>query len=255
MDKNSCGCLEGGYAACLCGVTKSVRGRPILKGVTLAVGFGEIHVLAGLNGAGKTTSLRVLMGLLSRDSGEARVLGVDPWSRGFEPVKREVGYLPEDASVYERLTGMENILFYARLYSGWRGVEELVENAVLYSGLSREDLSRRAGGYSKGMKRRLLLGITLMSKPRLVVLDEPTSGVDPIASNRIKKILKGLSREGRAILVTTHDLSFAEEIADRVTIIHGGLTVASGHPHRLMEEYCGETLEEAFVNVVTGDGC
>ncbi|BAA80943.2 ABC transporter, ATP binding protein [Aeropyrum pernix K1] len=255
MDKNSCACLEGGYAACLCGVAKSVKGRPVLRGVSLSVKFGEIHVLAGLNGAGKTTSLRVLVGLLSRDSGEARVLGVDPWGGGFERVKGEVGYLPEDASVYERLTGMENILFYARLYSGWRDVEELVENAVFYSGLSREDLARRAGGYSKGMKRRLLLGITLMSKPRLVVLDEPTSGVDPIASNRIKKILRGLSREGRAILVTTHDLALAEEIADRVTIIHGGSTVASGPPYRLVEEYCGETLEDAFVNIVTGGGC
>lgn len=251
MDKNLCSC-EGGdaEAVCLCGVAKSIKGRRVLRGVSLSIRQGELHVLAGLNGAGKTTTVRIVVGLVRRDSGFARVLGADPSSLGFDRVRWMIGYLPEEASLYDRLTGFENISFYARLYGG--DVEAMVERAVAYSGLSRRDLSRRVGGYSKGMKRRLLLAITLMTRPRLVVLDEPTSGIDPIASHRVKRLLKSLALEGVSLLVTTHDMSMAEEIADRVTIIHGGKTLESDSPRGLVGKYSAETLEEAFVRIVEG---
>ncbi|MCE4604595.1 MAG: ABC transporter ATP-binding protein [Aeropyrum sp.] len=249
MDKNHCGCSYDSVV-CLCGVEKSIKGRQVLRGVDLEVDEGEIHILAGLNGAGKTTTVRIIVGLVVRDGGFARVLGEDPGGGGFARVRGMIGYLPEDASVYDRLTGLENIEFYARLYGG--PVEEMVERAMMYSGLSIEDLSRRAGGYSKGMKRRLLLGITLMTEPSLVVLDEPTSGIDPIASHRVKRLLRRLAAKGRSLLVTTHDMRLAEEIGDRVTIIHRGSTLESGSPGELMDRYGAESLEEVFVRVVEG---
>ncbi len=249
LDKNSC----MGYAACLRSVVKSLGGRRVLNGVSLSVREGEVLVLAGLNGAGKSTTVRVLLGLLKPEGGTVRVLGVEPGGRGWDVAKRFIGYLPEDAQPYARLTGYENLLFFARLYASSEDeAREMVERAADMSGLPREALSRRAGGYSKGMKRRLLLAATLMHRPRLAVLDEPTSGVDVVSSFRIRRLIASLRGAGTTFIITSHELRGVEEVADRVAFIHEGRVVFEGSVGEALDRFSASSLEEAFVRAVGG---
>ncbi len=234
------------------GVWKRLGGRPVLRGVDLEVPKGSVTVLAGPNGAGKTTLIRVILGLYRRDSGSVEVLGRDP--QGDPSLYTRVGYLPEDAEPYERLTGYENLLFYARLYAsrgGW-SVEELVERAVEVSGLDREALSRRASTYSKGMRRRLLLAASVMHMPSLAVLDEPTSGLDVFSAHRVRGIVRGLAERGLTVLLTTHNLLEAGLVADRVAFMVDGRIVFQGRVEEALAKYNAGDLEEAFVKAAGG---
>lgn len=244
------GVVELAYAIRAEGVTKRIKGKLILKGVNLKVPEGGVYVLAGPNGSGKTTTIRILLGLIKRDSGYVEILGVDPESEGWDTVKHSIGYLPEDAQPYERLTGLEHILFYARVYAGDSSIEEIVRRAIEITGLRLEDLNSRAGTYSRGMKRRLLLAVTLMHNPRLAILDEPLSGLDVVSAYKIKKLVRSLASSGTTFLITTHDMRDAEELADRVGFIVDGLIVAEGSPRELMELTGSESLEEAYVRIV-----
>ena len=238
------------------GVYKSINRREILRDVSLEVDEGTVMVLAGPNGSGKTTLIRVLLGLYKRDKGHVEVLGVDPLDEGkWSRVRSLVGYVPEDASPYERLTGWENLLYTALLYtSGDRGrAEEMAREAASLIGLTGEQLAKRAGEYSRGMKRRLLLASALMTRPRLVVLDEPTSGLDVFSSYRVKQYIKKLAREGTTVLVTTHDMREAEELADSVAFILDGRISFQGTVREALERYQAESLEEAFIKAVGGE--
>ncbi len=248
LDKNSC----MGYAACLRSVVKSLGGRRVLNGVSLSVREGEVLVLAGLNGAGKSTTVRVLLGLLKPEGGTVRVLGVEPGGRGWDVAKRFIGYLPEDAQPYARLTGYENLLFFARLYASSEDeAREMVERAADMSGLPREALSRRAGGYSKGMKRRLLLARTLMVKPKLAILDEPTSGLDVVHAVHVRNIIKNYARSyGVTVLLSSHNMLEVEYLCDRIGIIHKGVLRLEGDPKKLLHEYNVSNLEELFSKLV-----
>ncbi|MCE4601596.1 MAG: ABC transporter ATP-binding protein [Desulfurococcales archaeon] len=236
-------------------VWKTIKRKTILRGASLTVGEGQVYVLAGPNGAGKTTLIRILMGLISMDSGRIEVLGCKPGDPDWDKVKLDIGYLPEDASPYDRLTGWENLRFYAELYSQGdpSKVEEYLENAAAISGLTREELSRRAGGYSRGMKRRLLIAATLMHNPRLVVMDEPTSGLDVFAAYRVKRTIRSMAGKGYTFLITTHDMSEAQELATHIGFIESGRIIFQGTVEDALSAYSAESLEEAFVRAV-GDG-
>jgi ABC-2 type transport system ATP-binding protein len=231
------------------GVSKRIRGRVVLENVTLNVPEGRVYVLAGPNGSGKTTTIRILLGLIRRDSGRVEVLGRDPEVEG-DVVREYIGYLPEDAQPYERLTGLEHIMFYAKLYSKSSNVDSMVSRAIEISGLSLQDLRSKAGTYSRGMKRRLLLALTLMHNPRIAVLDEPLSGLDVVSSYRVKKLIKSMAGSGATFLITTHDMRDAEEIADVVGLIVNGRIIAEGSPRELVELTGSESLEEAYVKLV-----
>ncbi len=244
-----------GLAACMIGVRKRLGGREVLRGVSLRVYKGTIHVVAGLNGSGKTTSMRVLLGFYKPDAGVVRLLGVDPRGPRRTEVLRRVGYVPEDAQPYERLTGLENLRFYARLYADSdEEAERLVERAARIAGLPWEVLERqKAGSYSRGMRRRLLLAAALMHSPELLVADEPMSGLDAVAAFKLRRLIKSLAAGGSTFIITTHDLREAEEIADRVTFIHRGVTVFEGSVSEALEAYSAGSLEEAFVRAVGGE--
>jgi len=230
-------------------VSKRIKGKVVLEEVTLNVPEGAVYVLAGPNGSGKTTTIRILLGLVKRDTGRVEVLGRDPEVAGGE-IRAYIGYLPEDAQPYERLTGLEHILFYARLYARDSRVEDMVSRAVEISGLTHRDLSSKAGTYSRGMKRRLLLSTTLMHNPRVAVLDEPLSGLDVVSSYRVKKIIRSMAGGGTTFLITTHDMRDAEELADVVGLIVDGRIVAEGSPEELIGSVGAESLEEAYVRLV-----
>ena len=252
MDKYSC---PRGSAACMRGVVKCFGRKCVLRGVSFTVNRGEVFVLAGLNGAGKSTSMRILLGIVKRDSGHVEVLGAEPGGRGWGDVKRRIGYLPEDAQPYQRLTGLENLRFFAGLYARSEAeAAAMVRRAVEISGLSMEDLRRKAGSYSKGMKRRLLIAATLMHEPELAVLDEPTSGLDVVASFRVRELIRRLRGTGTTFIITTHELRDAQELADRVAFIHKGRIVFEGSVGEALDRYSASSLEEAFVRAVSGDG-
>ncbi len=239
------GCREGLRAVEL---VKRIRGRIIVKGVSLHVAPGTVYALVGPNGAGKTTTLRMLVGLYRPDEGFVEVCGRRV---GSDPSARKLlAYLPENAGVYPRLTGWEHLRFYASLYAEPGSIEEVVERAARLSGLPPEDLGRKAGEYSRGMRRRLLLSLVLALGTPIVVLDEPTSGLDVVSAVAVRRAIRSVAAEGRAVLFTSHNMLEVERVADRVGFMVDGRIIAEGSPRRLLEELRAGDLEEAFVKAM-----
>ena len=201
------------------------------------VGFvlaaGETYGLLGPNGAGKTTTISMVAGLLERDAGEVVVDG-RPLTTTSVDVKAAIGYVPQELAIYPDLSGRENLRFFARLY-GMKGddLTRRVDEVLELVGLA--DRARDpAKEYSGGMKRRLNIGIGLLHRPRLLILDEPTVGVDPQSRNAILDSVDHLSAEGMAVLYTTHYMEEAERLCDRVGIIDLGLLKAEGTRRELV---------------------
>ncbi|MBN1311774.1 MAG: ABC transporter ATP-binding protein [Anaerolineae bacterium] len=201
-----------------------------VNNLTLEVFRGEIFGLLGHNGAGKTTTIRLLNGVLAANSGSARVLGFDP-SKDGTALRRRTGVLTENPSLDDRLTARENLLFYADINNVPRGkaprrIEELLVDFEL---LERAD--EQAGGYSKGMKQRLALARALLHEPELLFLDEPTTGLDPVASLYVRQLITHLSKhKGRTVLLCTHNLVEAQRLCDRVAVLEHGQLLAVGTP-------------------------
>ncbi|MEM4475358.1 MAG: ABC transporter ATP-binding protein, partial [Fervidicoccaceae archaeon] len=225
------------FVAELESATKSYGRIKALNGLSLRVRAGEVLCLLGPNGSGKTTALRVLLGLVRPDSGVARIMGFNSFELP-ENVRRLVSYLPEDASPYERLTGRENLLLFARLYASTDQEEaEILERGVALAELG-EHIDRRAGEYSKGMKRRLLLARTLMVGASLVVLDEPTSGLDVFTLVKLRRTLREYVEVRRASLViSSHAMLEVEPLCDRVALLREGRLVDEGALSELLEKY------------------
>jgi ABC-2 type transport system ATP-binding protein len=202
-----------------------------IRGLNLRVDAGQVYGLLGPNGSGKSTTLKILLGLVTPTAGSAKIFGID--SRNFES-KAGVGFLPENPYFYRFLTGAETVEFYGKL-CGLRGralrqkVDELLELVGL-----QDARHRRVGGYSKGMLQRVGLAQALVQSPRLVVLDEPTAGVDPAGSRQIRDMILDLKKRGMTVLLTSHLLEQVQEVCDRVGILAKGLLVREGHLHDLV---------------------
>lgn len=196
-----------------------------VKGVSLTIPQGGVYGLIGPNGSGKSTIMKALVGLLSPDAGQCRVFGKPATAASN---RREIGFLPENPYFYKFLTGGETVRFYGRL-CGLRGVElrTRVEEMLELAGL-QDAAKRRLGGYSKGMLQRIGLAQALVQRPRLLVLDEPTAGVDPIGSRMIRDIILQLKEQGMTVFLCSHLLEQVQEICDRVGILYQGLMIAEG---------------------------
>jgi len=203
----------------------SLRGRQILEGVELHMGAGEVYGLLGPNGAGKSTTLSVLIGLRAGSGGRASVLGFDPWPQRRE-MHRVIGVLPEQAGFYDWMSAPDYLLWVASLY-GRDQLAAQVGRRLHQVGL---DPVARApiATYSRGMKQRLGLARALLNDPRLLVLDEPTNGLDPRGRREIHDVLISLSRQGVGVLLCTHLLDDVERLCGRIGIIHRGRTVVEG---------------------------
>lgn len=203
-----------------------------VRDLSLEVEEGEVFGLLGPNGCGKSTTLKVLLGLVTPTSGSAQVFGFD--SRDF-PARREVGFLPENPYFYKFLTAAETVNFYGKL-CGLRGkvLQDRTNELLALVGLE-EARDRRVGTFSKGMLQRIGLAQAIVQDPRLVVLDEPTAGVDPVGSRQIRDLILGLKARGMTVLLTSHLLEQVQEVCDRVGIMARGELIQSGRLDALVE--------------------
>ncbi len=198
-----------------------------VDGVGFGIGAGETYGLLGPNGAGKTTTISMSAGLLERDAGAVTVAG-EPMTTRSVRAKSAIGYVPQDLAIYPDLSGRENLMFFARLY-GMPTAEAKRRTAEVLDLTGLADRARdQTKQYSGGMKRRLNIGIGLLHRPKLLILDEPTVGVDPQSRNAILESVDGLSGAGMAVLYTTHYMEEAERLCDRIGIIDHGKLIAEG---------------------------
>jgi ABC-2 type transport system ATP-binding protein len=218
--------------------------------VSFEVRAGEIFGLLGANGAGKTTTIRMLTGLLRPSSGGGTVGGWDINTQ-FENIKKSIGYMSQRFSLYNDLTVKENLRFFGGVYGLNRArVDERTAELDEALGLG-EWLDRRTGALPLGFKQRLALGAAILHKPAIIFLDEPTSGVDPIARRRFWELINALAADGVTIIVTTHYMDEAE-YCNRLCVMHAAKIVSLGSPAELKARHGAHSIEDVFIQLVRG---
>lgn len=215
-------------------LTKYYGSYAAVDHLNLSVDKGEIFGLLGPNGAGKSTTILMMLGLTDPTSGTVEVCGIDPTTHPVE-VKRKVGYLPEDVGFYEDRTGLENLVYTARL----NGIADATEKAIRLLdrvGLSG-DIHKKTGKYSRGMRQRLGLADVLIKNPEVIILDEPTLGIDPEGVRNLLELIVQLSKEdGLAVLLSSHHLHQVQQVCDRVGLFVSGHLIAEGDIHTLSQK-------------------
>jgi ABC-2 type transport system ATP-binding protein len=225
--------------------------RPVIAGLNLCVAPGEFYALLGPNGAGKTTTLRMIAGLLKPDAGTISVCGVDVLKNPLA-AKALMAWLPDEPLLYDRLTPLEYLAFVAGL---WRVPPELAKTRAeewLETFSLWPHRNERCEGFSRGMKQKVILAGALIHEPKLFILDEPLTGLDAASARLVKSILQSRADAGAAILLTTHILDTAQQLATRIGILAGGLLRAEGNFAELQAAHEGGTLEDVFLRVTSG---
>ena len=216
------------------GLVKAFDDLVAVDDVGFHIAAGETYGLLGPNGAGKTTSISMIAGILESDAGRVTVGGSEITTRTIEG-KRQIGYVPQDIAIYPDLSARENLRFFGKLYGIPKvRLDERIDEVLDVIGLTDRG-DDRTDEYSGGMRRRLNIGIGLLHEPMLLILDEPTVGVDPQSRNSILEGVEELGRTGTAVLYTTHYMEEAERLCDRVAIIDGGKIRAEGTRRQLVE--------------------
>lgn len=224
------------------GLTKQYEGTTVVDALDLDIETGEVFGLLGPNGAGKTTTILMLLGLTEPTSGSIEVVGLDPRRYPLK-VKRRVGYLPDSVGFYDDLTGRQNLGFTARL-NQVEDADRRIDDLLVEVGLGAA-ADQRAGEYSRGMKQRLGLADALVKDPSILILDEPTTAIDPEGVAEILELIRSLAvNQNVTILLASHLLSQVQAVCDRVAIFVGGAVVALGEPHELAAEQVGHARVE-----------
>ncbi len=205
-------------------LTKTYGTQTALNQLNLTIETGEIFALLGQNGVGKTTTINCFLGFIEPTSGHASINGVVVADQPLE-TKKYLAYIPETVILYPNLTGIENLAFFSSLAGFSYSTEEL-GSLLSKAGLQQTAHQQRVGGYSKGMRQKVGIAIAVAKKAKALLLDEPTSGLDPKASNEFSQLLKELAQNGTAILMATHDIFRAKEVANRIGIMKEGNLVS-----------------------------
>jgi sodium transport system ATP-binding protein len=232
------------------GLVKRFESKTAVDGLSFAVVPGEIYGLLGPNGAGKTTTLRVLAGLLAPTAGQARVAGVDV---SLDPlaVRRQLGFLTNTTGLYARLTGRELLIYFGRLH-GLPPQAAAARIAALTEALQLAPfIGRRCEGLSTGERQRLSIARAMLHDPAVLIFDEPTAGLDVLASRFLRSFVRSERDRGKAVIFSTHYLAEAELLCDRIGLLHQGRLIAEGTPAALRAT-AGDapSLEEAFLRLV-----
>ena len=239
---------NSGVAVSVANLTKRYGPVIAVDHVSFKVKTGEIFGFLGPNGAGKTTTVRILTGVIKADEGNASIMG---YKAGSLEAKQAAGVVPEMANAYADLSGWNNLTLMAELYgipanTAQERAAHLLQDLGLFD--RKETLVK---GYSKGMKQRLILGMSLISDPQILFLDEPTSGLDVQSARLIKSLLQSLNAKGKTIFLTTHDMDEANQLCNRVAIINQGKIVAIDAPEKLrMATRSMHSVEVSFTNTV-----
>lgn len=216
-----------------------------LNGVTFDIKPGEVVGLVGSNGAGKTTLLRLMSGVYYPTSGNVTLGDGTP----VHKMREDLGVVPESTGLYSRLTAWENIRYHSRLY----GIDDAVawkRTLKFAQSLDMEDnLSRYTKGFSRGMRQKTALLRALAHGPKVLLLDEPTAGLDITSARTVRALVEQIKQEGGTVVYSTHQLFEAQQVCDRIIIIHNGVVKADGSPAELLEETSSDSLEEAYVSL------
>ena len=228
------------------GVTKRFQKHPVLKGITFHVNKGEVLGLLGPNGSGKTTTIRLLNGVIRPDSGSLSVAGLDPYRDG-DAIRRLSGIVTETAGFYGHMTALENLRFFGQLYGVGGNARALQLLDELGLGAHRD---RKVGGFSTGMKKRLGLAKALLHKPQILYLDEPTNGLDPEGIQQVLAEIERLNRtEGITIVVCSHLLEQLQTVCHRYVFMADGRVLEQGTAAQLEQKYLGDTLVQVETNL------
>ncbi len=206
--------------------------------ISFTVKEGEVFGLLGPNGAGKTTTIEIMEGLRERDGGDVKVLGLDPWKNGYD-LHKKIGVIPQEFTFFEKTTPREAIIYYSDLFNIKVDPDEILREVLL-----EESAKVNFDSLSGGQKQKTGLALSLVNSPELLFLDEPTTGLDPNARRAIWEVIRGLKFKGKTIILTTHYLDEAQQLADRVAIMDHGKIVAMGTTEEIIQQHgSGEKLE------------
>ncbi len=231
------------------GLAKRFKKFEAVKNVSFRAEAGEVFGLLGPNGAGKTTTLRMLATVISPSAGTATVSGYDIRTQK-NAVRSHLGILVESAGLYAHATTREHLRFTGNLH-GLNGAELEQRIEALIHALDMHDFAdRRAQGFSRGMIRKVVMGMALVHNPPNVILDEPTQGLDVVSTRAVRDIIRRFRDEGRCVVLSTHHMDEVERLCDRVAIVHRGEILEQGTPAGLVAKYHADSLEMAFVEVV-----
>jgi ABC-2 type transport system ATP-binding protein len=231
-------------------IAKTYGSYTALHQLNLSVPAGEVFGFIGPNGAGKTTTIKIIGGILAPTAGTVRIAGID-MARDPVAAKQRIGFIPDRPYLYEKLTGMEFLQFTADVY----GVSHVVFQEKAFTLLELFALAdwgeELIESYSHGMKQRLIMCAALLHDPEVLVVDEPMVGLDPVAIRMVKNLFRDLARKGVAVFMSTHTLAVAEDICDRIGIIHRGRLIAEGTLDDLRKDIKGgaSDLESVFINL------
>ncbi len=205
-------------------LSKKYGEQTALNDLNLTIKEGEIFALLGQNGAGKTTTINCFLGFIEPSGGEAKINGISVAENALE-TKKHLAYIPETVMLYSNLTGIENLAFFSQL-AGYKYSDDALCGFLDKAGLQATAHNQRLEGYSKGMRQKVGIAIALAKKAKALLLDEPTSGLDPKAANEFSEILRELAQNGTAVLMATHDIFRAKEVAHRIGIMKEGNLVS-----------------------------
>ncbi len=204
-------------------VSKSFKGHIAIKNLNLNINKGEILGLLGANGAGKSTTINILLGFLNPESGLVKINNI-PVTEFPEKTRKLIGYIPENVHLYPYLSGLENLDYFSKL-AGLNYTKKELETFLCSCGLDIKEHPKKVKGYSKGMRQKVGIAIAYAKKATVYLLDEPASGLDPLASNELSVLLKKLAEEGATILMASHDIFRVREICNRIGILKNGILV------------------------------
>lgn len=244
--------MSGGAIVQARELTRKFGAFTAVDAVTFSVAAGEVFGFLGANGAGKTTAIRMLTGLLTPTSGEARVAGHDVYTES-EAIKRSIGYMSQRFSLYEDLTVRENIQLYGGIYGlSDAGIRERTARLLRELGFEHA-AGHRVRSIPLGWRQKLAFSVALLHGPRVVFLDEPTGGVDPITRRQFWEMIYAAAEEGTTVFVTTHYMDEAE-YCDRISIMVEGRIAALGTPDELKERFGAASVDEVFVRLARPEG-
>jgi ABC-2 type transport system ATP-binding protein len=228
---------------------KNYGKKQVLKNVNLTINDGDIYAFVGSNGAGKTTTIKSMLGILPFDSGDVLYDGLSIKDNALE-IKQNLAYIPDNPDIYEHLTGLEYLSFIADMYD--TPAKEKNERIKKYSKLLEIDknLNDKIGSYSHGMRQKIVIIAALIHDPKVIIMDEPFVGLDPLSTHTLKEIMKDITKEGKIIFFSTHVLDVAEKLCNKIAIIKNGVVLTEGTMKEITKN---SSLEDIFLELVSNE--